>query len=115
MDREMLTLPGGWLADLNDQPALAADPDGRAAVLVELAISAHRRRDVDADQLAVMLEFAKAPRRQGCGRLLSARRQIDPRGNKPLKRSAWLQLRVQISHPIGLMQSLRVGSLTPSR
>ena len=36
-------------AELNDQPALLTDPDGRAAVLVELAISAHRRSDVDAD------------------------------------------------------------------
>lgn len=62
MDREMLTLPVGWLAELNDQPALVVDPDGRAAVFAELAISALRRSDVDADQLADMLEFAKAAR-----------------------------------------------------
>ncbi|MFJ4255753.1 hypothetical protein ACIP01_02210 [Pseudomonas monteilii] len=58
----MLSLPAVWLAELNDQTALAADSDGRAAVLAELAISAHRRRDVNADQLADMLEFAEAAR-----------------------------------------------------
>ncbi|WP_251961819.1 hypothetical protein [Pseudomonas sp. Marseille-Q5299] len=58
----MLTLPVGWLAELNDQPAWVADPDGRAAVLAEMAMSAHRRLDVDADQLTDMLEFAEAAR-----------------------------------------------------
>jgi hypothetical protein len=58
----VLSLPPAWLAELNDQPALVADPDGRAAVLAELAISAHRRSDVDTDQLADMLEFAEAAR-----------------------------------------------------
>lgn len=62
MDGQMLSLPSGWLAELNDQPALLTDPDGRATVLVELAFSAHRRSDVDADQLADMLEFAEAAR-----------------------------------------------------
>ncbi|MNG87281.1 hypothetical protein D3C71_1899620 [compost metagenome] len=55
MDGQMLSLPSAWLAELNDQPALLTDPDGRAAVLVELAFSAHRRSDVDEDQLADML------------------------------------------------------------
>ncbi|MNH08065.1 hypothetical protein D3C79_674700 [compost metagenome] len=55
-------LPQAWLAELNDQPALIADPDGRAGVLAELATSAHRRGDVDAGQLADMLEFAEAAR-----------------------------------------------------
>ncbi|WP_069942559.1 hypothetical protein [Pseudomonas putida] len=58
----MLSLPAAWLAELNDQSALVADPDGRAAVLAELAIAAHRRSDVDANQLADMLEFAEAAR-----------------------------------------------------
>ncbi|MEJ5904707.1 hypothetical protein V7V80_08450 [Pseudomonas kermanshahensis] len=58
----MLSLPSGWLAELNDQPALLTDPDGRAALLVELVISAHRRSDVDADQLADMLEFTESAR-----------------------------------------------------
>lgn len=58
----MLSLPAAWLAELNDQPALLTDPDGRAAVLVELAFSAQRRSDVDADQLADMLEFTEAAR-----------------------------------------------------
>jgi len=58
----MLSLPAAWLAELNDQPALVADPDGRAAVLAELAILAHRRCAVDGDQLADMLEFTEAAR-----------------------------------------------------
>ncbi|MFJ4056140.1 MULTISPECIES: hypothetical protein [Pseudomonas] len=58
----MLRLPTAWLAELNDQSALVADPDGRAAVLAELAIAAHRRSDVDADQLVEMLEFAESAR-----------------------------------------------------
>ncbi|MFK0091855.1 hypothetical protein [Pseudomonas sp. NPDC090592] len=58
----MLNLPSAWLAELNDQSALVSDPDGCAAVLAELAISAHRRGDVDAGQLADMLEFAEAAR-----------------------------------------------------
>ncbi|MBH3456754.1 hypothetical protein I5Q41_18910 [Pseudomonas monteilii] len=58
----MLRLPAAWLAELNDQSALVADPDGRATVLAELAIFAHRRSDVDAEQLADMLEFAEAAR-----------------------------------------------------
>lgn len=58
----MLSLPAAWLAELNDQPALVADPDGRAEVLAELAISAHRRGDIDVGQLADMLEFAEAAR-----------------------------------------------------
>lgn len=62
MDGQVLSLPAAWLAELNDQAALVADPDGRAVVLAELAISAHRRRDIDADQLADMLEFAEAAR-----------------------------------------------------
>lgn len=62
MDGQVLSLPAAWLAELNDQSALVADPDGRAAVLAELAIAAHRRSDVDANQLADMLEFAEAAR-----------------------------------------------------
>lgn len=62
MDGQVLSLPAAWLAELNDQAALVADPDGRAVVLATLAISAHRRRDIDADQLADMLEFAEAAR-----------------------------------------------------
>ncbi|MDY7073408.1 hypothetical protein PshuTeo2_35370 [Pseudomonas hunanensis] len=62
MDGEVLNLPSAWLAELNDQSALVADPDGRAAVLAELAISAHRRSDVDSAKLADMLEFTEATR-----------------------------------------------------
>lgn len=58
----MIGIPQAWLAELNDQPALVADPDGRAAVLSEMAMAAHRRREVDADQLLEMLEFAESGR-----------------------------------------------------
>lgn len=36
-------LPGEWLAELDDQVALVEDPDGRAAVLSEMAYAAQRR------------------------------------------------------------------------
>jgi hypothetical protein len=55
-------LPPAWLAELNDQAALLADPDGRAAVLSAMAFAAHRRCVVDAGQLSDMLEFAEAAR-----------------------------------------------------
>ncbi|MEX5587055.1 hypothetical protein ABFV45_06215 [Pseudomonas urmiensis] len=58
-------LPRAWLDELNDQFALATDPDGRAAVLCAMAMAAHRRREVDADQLSEMLEFAEAARLYG--------------------------------------------------
>lgn len=58
----MLSLPAAWVAELNDQPALVVDPDGRAAVLAELAMAAHRRKAVDDDQLCDMLEFAESAR-----------------------------------------------------
>jgi hypothetical protein len=58
----MSTLPRAWLDELNDHCALATDPDGRAAVLSEMAMAAYRRREVDADQLCEMLEFAEAAR-----------------------------------------------------
>ncbi|OUM28244.1 hypothetical protein B8W72_20500 [Pseudomonas putida] len=48
----MLSLPAAWLAELNDQSAFAGRSEGRAEVLAELALSAHRRRDVDAHQSA---------------------------------------------------------------
>lgn len=57
-----IDLPSAWLAELNDQSALVADPDGRAAVLSEMAMAAHRRQEVDADQLSEMLEFAESGR-----------------------------------------------------
>ncbi|WP_042943595.1 MULTISPECIES: hypothetical protein [Pseudomonas putida group] len=72
----MLSLPAAWLAELNDQPALIADPDGRAGVLAELALSAHRRGDVDAGQLADMLEFAEAARLWA---LIEMKWQLEPR------------------------------------
>lgn len=55
-------LPLAWLAELNDQSALATDPDGRAAVLCEMAFSARRRNQVDEGELAEMLELAEAAR-----------------------------------------------------
>jgi len=58
----MAGLPRAWLAELNDHTALVTDPDGRALVLSEMAFAAHRRREVDLDQLSEMLEFAEAAR-----------------------------------------------------
>ena len=58
----MTELPGGWVAELQDRFELITDPDGRAAVLVEMAMSARRRREVGDDQLCEMLELAEAGR-----------------------------------------------------
>lgn len=55
-------LPQAWLAELNDQVALVADPDGRAAVLDEMAYAARRRREVDDGDLVDMLEIVEAAR-----------------------------------------------------
>jgi len=58
----MSRLPRAWLAELDDQFALITDPDGRAAVLGEMAQAAHRRREVSAEDLTDMLELAEAAR-----------------------------------------------------
>jgi len=55
-------VPKAWLDELNDRFALVTDPDGRAAVLGEMAYAAHRRREVGDDNLADMLELAEAAR-----------------------------------------------------
>ena len=58
-------LPALWVAELDDVSALTDDPEGRAAVLEVMALAAHRRNEVDADQLADMLELAEAARLYG--------------------------------------------------
>lgn len=55
-------LPQAWLAELNDQVALVADPDGRAAVLDEMAYAARRRQEVDDSDLVDMLEIVESAR-----------------------------------------------------
>ena len=55
-------LPQAWLVELNDQVALVADPDGRAAVLNEMAYAARRRREVDDGDLLDMLEIVESAR-----------------------------------------------------
>lgn len=55
-------LPQAWLAELNDQVALMTDPDGRAAVLDEMAYAARRRREVDDGDLVDMLEIVESAR-----------------------------------------------------
>ncbi len=55
-------LPAAWLAELNDQVALVADPDGRAAVLDEMAYAARRRQEVDDGDLVDMLEIVESAR-----------------------------------------------------
>ncbi|MEW5607941.1 MULTISPECIES: hypothetical protein [Pseudomonas] len=56
------SLPPQWIVELNDSHALVTDPDGREAVLAEMALAAHRRREVDDLQLTDMLELAEAAR-----------------------------------------------------
>ena len=58
----MAGLPQAWVAELDDQVALLEDPDGRAAVLSEMAYAARRRREVDDGDLVDMLELAEAAR-----------------------------------------------------
>ncbi|MGV8567571.1 MAG: hypothetical protein ACWA7E_06015 [Pseudomonas asiatica] len=55
-------LPQAWLSELNDQVALVADPDGRAAVLDEMAYAARRRLEVDDGDLVDMLEIVESAR-----------------------------------------------------
>ncbi|WIV25885.1 hypothetical protein QN085_09935 [Pseudomonas sp. M2(2023)] len=55
-------LPQAWLAELNDQAALVADPDGRASVLDEMAYAARRRREVNDGDLVDMLEIVESAR-----------------------------------------------------
>nr|WP_282103266.1 hypothetical protein [Pseudomonas sp. PNPG3] len=50
------------MAELNDQVALVADPDGRAAVLDEMAYAARRRQEVDDGDLVDMLEIVESAR-----------------------------------------------------
>lgn len=56
------SLPQAWVAELNDQVALVEDPDGRAAVLSEMAYAARRRDEIDEGGLVDMLELAEAAR-----------------------------------------------------
>ncbi|HBM63245.1 MAG TPA: hypothetical protein DD418_05175 [Pseudomonas sp.] len=58
----MVGLPQAWVAELDDQVALIADPDGRAAVLSEMAYAAHRRQEVDEGDLVDMLEIVESAR-----------------------------------------------------
>ncbi|WP_414155980.1 hypothetical protein [Pseudomonas sp. BNK-44-a] len=55
-------IPQPWMDELNDQMAMISDPEGRSAVMTEMAISAHRRQDIGAGALAEMLELAEAAR-----------------------------------------------------
>lgn len=57
-----ILLPPAWVAELDDRFALVTDPDGRSAVLAEMAKAAHRRREIDAGELCEMLELAEAAR-----------------------------------------------------
>ncbi|OAS04606.1 hypothetical protein AYO08_14715 [Pseudomonas putida] len=58
----MVGIPQAWVAELDDQVALIADPDGRAAVLSEMAYAAHRRQEVDEGDLVDMLEIVESAR-----------------------------------------------------
>lgn len=58
----MAGIPQAWVAELDDQVALIADPDGRAAVLSEMAYAARRRQEVDEGDLVDMLEIVDSAR-----------------------------------------------------
>ncbi|WP_435652697.1 hypothetical protein ACSC9T_15185 [Pseudomonas putida] len=58
----MAGIPQAWVAELDDQTALLTDPDGRAAVLSEIAYAAHRRQEVDEGDLVDMLEIVESAR-----------------------------------------------------
>ncbi|MEE6443155.1 MULTISPECIES: hypothetical protein [Pseudomonas] len=58
----MVGIPQAWVAELDDQTALVEDPDGRAAVLSEMAYAAHRRQEVDEGDLVDMLEIVESAR-----------------------------------------------------
>lgn len=62
MDGEVVSLPPVWLAELDDQVALVTDPDGRTAVLSEMAYAANRQEEVGGDVLVDMLELVEAAR-----------------------------------------------------
>lgn len=55
-------LPRAWVSGLDDQVALLEDPDGRAAVLSEMAYAARRRLEVDDGDLVDMLEIVESAR-----------------------------------------------------
>lgn len=55
-------IPKPWLDELGDHMSLIEDPDGRARVLTEMALAAHRRLEVTSDLLSDMLEFVEAAR-----------------------------------------------------
>lgn len=61
----MVGIPQAWLDELNDQFALVTDPEGRSAVLDEMAYAAHRRREVTAETLVEMLELSEAAKAWG--------------------------------------------------
>ena len=61
----MAGIPQAWLDELNGQCALITDPDGRAAVLDEMAYAAHHRREVNAENRVEMLELSEAARAWG--------------------------------------------------
>lgn len=58
----MAGIPQAWLDELNDRFALVTDPEGRAAVLDEMAYAAHRRREVGDENLVDMLELTESAR-----------------------------------------------------
>ncbi|MGM3216749.1 hypothetical protein ACSQ5K_16450 [Pseudomonas sp. PhalM4] len=58
----MAGIPQAWMDELNDRFALVTDPEGRAAVLDEMAYAAHRRREVGDENLVDMLELVESAR-----------------------------------------------------
>ncbi|WP_240478617.1 hypothetical protein [Pseudomonas cremoricolorata] len=58
----MNRIPTAWMHELDDEGAFLIDPEGREAVLSEMALAAHRAGRIDACVLADMLELAEAGR-----------------------------------------------------
>ncbi|QBF27437.1 hypothetical protein EXN22_17740 [Pseudomonas tructae] len=53
-------LPQAWVVELDDQ--VVEDPDGRAAVLSEMAYAAHWQQEIDEGYLLDILELAESVR-----------------------------------------------------
>ncbi|MBH3308523.1 hypothetical protein I5P84_03500 [Pseudomonas mosselii] len=55
-------IPRLWLDELADRCAWISDPDGRAAVMNEMAYAARRRQEIEQAVLVEMLEFVESAR-----------------------------------------------------
>lgn len=97
MDSQMLSLPGAGSPNSTTSRRWSGGPDGRAAVLAELAIAAHRRKVIDDDQLPTYLSSLNLLDFGRCSRM----RLHGPRMVRPLKLinlNAWPAVMPAIKH-----------------